>query len=75
MRLLIEGYEVVSNPEGVKETEFIRVDVTDMSEKDIQKTIEEIKVLLQDKEHYIIRKHICRHDENKSCDIEIIEEK
>ena len=75
-RILIEGFEVFANPEeSTAEPEFIRVDVTDMSEEDVKAVIDEIRKLLSDKEHYKIQKHICKHDEGLSCEVEVIEEK
>jgi len=50
--------------------EFIRIDVTD---KDWEAELEELKVQLDPEKSYQIRLHYCYHDEGKACKVEVVE--
>jgi len=68
MRIYLEFYEIAE--EG--ESDFIRIDVTDWSDEDIE---EAINLLIEHAQNYsscMIQKHYCYHDEGKSCLTEVI---
>ena len=70
MKLYLELNEIVA---GEQEPEFIRSDVTDMTDaekSDVQKAMEEI---MSGKSYRLI-KHYCRHDEDKPCSTELVKE-
>jgi len=71
MRIYLELYEVL--PEGsAVEADFIRIDVTDWSESDVDSAIQLLKEHANQYEHYVLQLHYCFHDENRSCSIMII---
>ena len=72
MRVYLEAVEVP--PEGAPEDyqpDFIRLDATGKRIDDVLAVLES---LLDPNRKYIIRKHICRHDETpkKSCSVEVM---
>lgn len=66
MRIYLEAIEKV---EG--EGDFIRLDVTN---KNIDEALKDLKSILNPNKHYAIQKHYCRHDEGGICVVEKIEE-
>jgi hypothetical protein len=74
MRIYLELIEVL--PEGsAEEADFIRIDVTDWSKKDVDQVIQLLKEQAEQYEHYIIQMHYCYHEEGKPCSIAVIESK
>jgi len=74
MKIYIEAEERIESiiPGEYKPGEFIRIDVTDYSEQEIQQIITQIKDIMAGKT-YELRRHICRHEENRGCEIEKLE--
>ncbi|MEM0010795.1 MAG: hypothetical protein QW424_05350 [Candidatus Bathyarchaeia archaeon] len=70
MRIYLEAIEKTQGEEAA-ESDFIRIDVTD---KDFETALRDLKSILNPNKQYIIRKHCCRHDEGGSCTVEAIEE-
>lgn len=71
MRIYIELIENVG--ETAEEGDFIRVDVTDWVEEDIDVLINELRRYAQRSyTSYTMQKHYCNHDQNRSCDVEAI---
>ena len=65
MRLYYEALEIVDmNETG----EFIRADITDMTDKEKEDTLQAIKDVMSGKE-YRLTEHICGHDEGKGCEM------
>jgi len=73
MRVYIEAEEKIPSeiPGEYKVGEFIRIDVTDYTNQEIQQIIAQIQDLMAGKV-YELRRHICRHEDNASCEFEII---
>ena len=69
MKTYIEATEVVEGFEVIPE--FIRSDITDMTDTEIQAVKDVMKDIMTGK-NYILQRHFCRHDESGSC--EMIEE-
>jgi hypothetical protein len=66
MRLYLELFEIL--PEGsTEEADFIRIDVTDWSQDDIDEAIRLLKEHAKQYENYILQMHYCLHDQYGSC--------
>ena len=63
MRLYYEAQEIVGFEE---DSEFIRANVTDMTDKEKEDTLQAIKDVMSGKE-YRLTEHICGHDEGLPC--------
>jgi len=71
MRLYLEAIEIVIyDVTGKYAVELIRIDVTD---KDWEAELEELKAQLDPEKSYQIRLHHCYHDEMKACKVEVVE--
>jgi len=71
MRIYLELYEL---PEGfTEEADFIRIDVTGWSQSDIDTAIRLLKEHAQIYKHYVIQMHYCFHEENKPCNVVILD--
>ena len=64
MRLYLEAKE-----QGTDDPEFIRTDVTDMTETEKTDALNLIKQIMP---RAVYSRHFCRHDESKPCSIEKI---
>jgi hypothetical protein len=73
MRIYLELIEAAG--EELAEADFIRVDVTDWSDSDVNSAVDLLKQQATVYEHYILQRHYCYHDEGKSCTAEIIDSK
>jgi hypothetical protein len=73
MRVYVEAYEVLS-PEATEEPDFIRVDVTGLSESDISNVISIVRELMRGTS-YTLQLHYCYHDEDpvKPCSTVVLE--
>lgn len=69
MRIYIEAFETLEQ----EESEFIRIDVTNLTEEEKKEVLEAIREHFAGRK-YIIQIHYCRHDEGKPCEVKIIEE-
>jgi len=74
MRIYLELFEVLPK-DSVEEADFIRIDVTDWSQSDIDNAIQLLKEHAQSYEHYVLQIHYCYHDEGKPCSTTVIESK
>ena len=57
-----------------EEPDFIRIDITDWSDEDIEEAINLLREHAENYSSYVIQKHCCYHDEGGSCSAEIIYE-
>jgi phosphoglucomutase len=73
MRIYLELIEVAG--EESAEADFIRVDVTDWSDSDVNNAVDLLKQQATVYEHYALQRHYCHHDEGKSCTIETLDSK
>jgi hypothetical protein len=73
LKLYVEAYEILP-PEAVEEPDFIRVDVTGLSEGEVQNIISVVRELMSGTS-YILQLHLCYHDEDpvKPCGIVVLE--
>jgi hypothetical protein len=73
VRVYVEAYEVLS-PEAVEEPDFIRIDVTGLSDREVQEVISIVRELMKGT-NYILQLHYCYHDEDpiKPCGITVLE--
>jgi hypothetical protein len=73
MRVYLELYEVL--PEGsTEEADFIRIDITEWSQSDIDTAIQLLREHARlSYEHYVLLVHYCRHDESELCSTVLIE--
>jgi hypothetical protein len=62
MRRYLEVVELVE-----EENDFVRIDVTEWSEEDVQEAISLLKEHAKAYDSYVIYLHDCCHDEGKSC--------
>jgi hypothetical protein len=63
-------------PEGsAEETDFIRVDVTEWSRRDVNTAIQLLREHASVYEHYVLQVHYCRHEEGEPCSVFVIESK
>jgi hypothetical protein len=73
LRVYVEAIETLP-PEAVEEPDFIRVDVTGLSDSEVQEVISIVRELMKDTS-YILQLHYCYHDEDpvKPCSIVVLE--
>jgi hypothetical protein len=73
LRVYVEAYEQLP-PEATEEPDFIRIDVTGLSEREVQEVISIVRELMEDTS-YILQLHYCYHDEEpvKPCNIVVLE--
>jgi hypothetical protein len=73
LRVYVEAYEVLQ-PEVAEEPDFIRIDVTGLSDREVQEVISIVRELMKGTS-YILQLHYCYHDEDpvKPCGITVIE--
>jgi hypothetical protein len=73
LRVYVEAYEQLP-PEATEEPDFIRVDVTGLSEGEVQDVINVVRELMSGTS-YILQLHYCYHDEDpvKPCSIVVLE--
>jgi hypothetical protein len=73
LRVYVEAYEQLP-PEATEEPDFIRIDVTGLSEREVQEVISIVRELMKDTS-YILQLHYCYHDEEpvKPCYIVVLE--
>ena len=69
MRIYLELLEITES----EEPDFIRIDITDWSDEDIEEAINLLREHAQNYSSCVIQKHYCYHDEGRSCSVEIIE--
>jgi hypothetical protein len=70
MRIYLELIEI-SEEEG----DFIRVDVTDWDNGDVEEAISLLKQQAQSYTSYVLQKHYCMHEEGGSCTSVLISQK
>ena|GEM_PF-1384023 len=71
MRVYLEAQEQL--PEGAtEEADFVRIDVTDKSEAERKEILSALREQFADTS-YVIRYHLCRHDEGGACEVRIVE--
>jgi len=72
MRKYLELVEIALP--GEPEADFIRIDITEWSSEDVEKAT---KLLLEHArssyEHYVVQVHECRHDEEGTCALVVVE--
>ena len=68
MKVYIEAFEITE--EG--EPDFIRIDVTDLTDQEKKDILNAIREYFADKK-YVLQVHYCRHDEGKPCEVKTIE--
>jgi hypothetical protein len=73
VRVYVEAYEQLP-PESAEEPDFIRVDVTGLSEREVQDVISTVREFMKGT-NYILQLHYCYHDEEpvRSCNIVVLE--
>jgi hypothetical protein len=72
MRIYLELYEIL--PEGsIEEADFIRIDVTEWSQSDVDTAISLLREHARVYEHYVLQVHYCYHDEGGSCSVAVID--
>jgi len=73
LRVYVEAYEVLP-PEATEEPDFIRIDVTGLSEGEVQNVINIVRELMKGT-RYTLQLHYCYHDEDpaKPCNIIVLE--
>jgi hypothetical protein len=73
LRVYVEAYEVLS-PEATEEPDFIRVDVTGLSEGEVKDVINVVRELMRGTS-YTLQLHYCYHDEDpvRPCSIVVLE--
>jgi predicted alpha/beta hydrolase len=74
MRIYLELIEILP-AELAEEADFIRIDITDWARDDIDIAIQLLKEHATQYDHYVIQMHYCGHDENRSCNTELIDMK
>lgn len=67
MKIYLELIEISES----EEADFIRIDITDWNDEDINTAIELLKEHASNYEVYVIQKHMCLHDAGGSCVSEI----
>jgi hypothetical protein len=72
MRIYLELYETLP-PESAEEPDFIRVDVTGWSQRDIDSAVQLLREHAKAYEHYVLQVHYCYHEEGKPCSVEVVE--
>jgi hypothetical protein len=73
LRVYVEAIET-QQPESAEEPDFIRVDVTGLSEGEVQNVISIVRELMRGTS-YVLQLHYCYHDEDpvRPCNIVILE--
>lgn len=73
MRVYVEAIETLQ-PEAAEEPDFVRIDVTGLSESDISNVISIVRELMKGTS-YILQLHYCYHDEDpvKPCNVVVLE--
>lgn len=73
MRVYVEAYEQLP-PEAVEEPDFVRIDVTGLSDQKVQDVINIVRELMRGTS-YILQLHYCYHDEDpvKPCSVVVME--
>jgi hypothetical protein len=72
MRIYRELFEVL--PEGsAEEPDFIRVDVTEWEERDVDSAIALLREHARVYEHCTLQIHYCYHEEGGPCSVAVIE--
>jgi hypothetical protein len=71
MRIYIELIEL--QEDGGEESDFIRIDVTEWLQRDINTAIELLKEHAQVYEHCVLQLHYCRHEDNEPCSVTVLE--
>ncbi len=66
MRVYLELIEVLP-PYSTATPDFIRIDVTNWSQDDVNTAIQLLMQQAQVYQSYILRVHYCRHDEGRPC--------
>jgi hypothetical protein len=74
MRVYLELIEVLP-PYSTATPDFIRIDVTNWSQDDINTAIQQLMQQAQVYQSYILRVHYCRHDEGKPCAFTLLSSK
>ena len=68
MRVYLEASELVVEP---VEPEFIRIDITDKTEAEIEAIQLDIKAIMEGKQYQLV-KHQCHHDTGELCEADNI---
>jgi hypothetical protein len=73
LRVYVEAYEQLP-PESTEEPDFIRVDVTGLSDREVQEVISIVRELMRGTS-YTLQLHYCYHDEDpvKPCSVVVLE--
>jgi hypothetical protein len=74
MRVYLELIEVLP-PYSTETPDFIRIDVTNWSQDDINTAIQLLKQQAQVYQSYVLRVHYCRHDEGRPCAFTLLSSK
>jgi len=75
MRTYLELYEILP-PDSIEESDFIRIDITEWSRKDVDEAIQLLRQHASESySNYILQLHYCYHDEGKPCSTTVIESK
>lgn len=72
MRLYLEAQEQIDIDQTIV-PEFIRIDVTDLTEAKQNKVKKAIEAVMRGRDYKLLR-HICGHDEQKSCIVEEVQQ-
>jgi hypothetical protein len=73
LRVYVEAIETPS-PEAAEEPDFVRIDVTGLSDQEVQDVINIVREFMKGTS-YILQLHYCYHDEDpvKPCSITVFE--
>jgi hypothetical protein len=73
VRVYVEAVETPP-PEAAEEPDFIRIDVTGLSDREVQDVISVVRELMKGTS-YILQLHYCFHDEDppRPCNIVLLE--
>jgi len=71
VRVYLEAQEQLPE-DSTEEPDFVRVDVTDKSEAERKEILSALREQFADTS-YVIRYHLCRHDEGGACEIKVVE--
>jgi len=74
MRIYLELMEILEEI-ATEEPDFIRVDVTEWSPKDVDVAINLLLDQAQAYKHFTLQKHYCGHEEGEPCHAETIIQK
>jgi hypothetical protein len=72
LRVYVEAIEILP-PESTEEPDFVRIDVTGLSEREVQNVIVIVRELMSGTS-YILQLHYCYHDEEpvKPCNVVVL---